>query len=135
MARVTKADLEQLVEVIAGEGYFIEYASGWPRLFLEIDGGAIEEVSPRLPAREMQEWLNGFIKGLAERPCEIEEEEENPEVASPVSSKGFPWAVAVATIGGYRTWAAFPTEAEANRHADYLADKLKWDVEVFNDYD
>ena len=65
MDRVTKVDLEQLVEIIADEGYFIEYAAGRPRLFLDI-GGSVEEVSPRLPAREMQEWLNGFVKGLGE---------------------------------------------------------------------
>ena len=52
MSRITKADLEQLVEVIADEGYFIEYASGRPRFYLDVSG-TFDEVSPRLPSRYM----------------------------------------------------------------------------------
>lgn len=54
-------------------------------------------------------------------------------VTYPVTTREFPWAVAVASIGGYRTWAAFHTKAEANRHARYLADELEWDTKVFDE--
>jgi len=63
MARVTKAYLDQLAVILrtitGDEGYFIEYASGRPRLYLErgsphAAASSVKEVSPRLMARVSQ---------------------------------------------------------------------------------
>jgi hypothetical protein len=82
MGRVTKADLEQLVEVVKtttdDNGYYVEYAYGQPRLYHETGASrGTREVSPRLSARELSYWLEGFIEGLdAPLGCDIEEEED-----------------------------------------------------------
>lgn len=89
MARITKADLDQLVTIIktrtGDDGYFIEYASGRPRLYLGVGdlgmraSGRVREMSPRLTARELSYWLDGFIEGI-EADVEVAEEKvyDNP---------------------------------------------------------
>lgn len=82
MNRVTKADLDQLVTIIESrtgdDGYSIVYAYGRPRLYHET-GTRVVEVSPRLSAREMSLWLDGFIEGIDAVDVEEEEEEhDNP---------------------------------------------------------
>lgn len=143
MARITKADLDQLVTIIRNatgdEGYFIEYASGRPRLYLDV-AGSVEEVSPRLPARELSYWLEGFIEALTRLNPHVPTDVMalvNPAgeeiVTSAVASKDFPWVVGVHSLGGYRTWSTFRTEGEAERHAEYLTENLGWDTEVFEE--
>lgn len=102
--RITKADLESLVEIVkkatGDDGYYVEYAHGQPRLYRETDPdtGAAEEVSPRLPSRELSEWLEGFIEGalqpranphlpldvVAMNPEDVPDEEELIEAARTV---------------------------------------------------
>lgn len=96
MARVTKADLEQLVTIIKAttgdDGYFVEYASGRPRLYHAVPsmwkgGEALETVSPRLSTRELLNWLDGFSEALLtevfeEGSSESEEVRENPSYRS-----------------------------------------------------
>lgn len=140
MTRITKADLDQLVVIIktntGNEGYVIEYASGRPRLYLDDDRG-VREVSPRLPARELSYWLEGFIEGLTSSdnpPLDVVALNPGSDVrlvASPTANEDFPWGVAVDSLGGYRIWAAFRTEDEAIRHAEHLSENLKWDTEIF----
>jgi hypothetical protein len=65
MARITQADLDQLVTVLrnrtGNDSYRIEYAYGRPRLY---QGDNMEiEVSPRLPKRELYQWIDGYIDG------------------------------------------------------------------------
>ena len=72
MARVTKAELDALADIIIyhrrDDGYYVEYAYGQPRLYLITDPatGRVREVSPRLPARELKLWLDGYTTCLIE---------------------------------------------------------------------
>ena len=65
--RTTRKDLEGLATVLnnctnrpAGY-YFVQYAYGQPRL-MAADGS--REVSPRLPAGQLADWLRAFIAGV-----------------------------------------------------------------------
>lgn len=64
--RTKRSDLDELVGIInrylaSGDEHFIQYAYGQPRLFRA--GGSIE-VSPRLSAGELAQWMRAFIKGI-----------------------------------------------------------------------
>ena len=121
MGRITKSDLDQLVVVVrnaAGEeGYAIEYSVGLPRLYL----GA-RDITPRLPARELAAWLEGFIKGLQ---TDVEEEGEEEEVYDNPSYRGYyiypdlaqqEWFI----IKGHFHIATARSEEEAQRTIDDL---------------
>jgi hypothetical protein len=63
--RTTQGELEQIVGVIntmlGVEDYELDRSNGGTRLVR--DGGA-REVSPRLPAGELAQWMRAFIKGI-----------------------------------------------------------------------
>jgi len=62
--RMTKAGLQEIVDVInrrTGGDYELGYAYGRPRL--ERDGGA-REVSPRLSAGQLADWMRAFLEGF-----------------------------------------------------------------------
>ena len=63
MERITKTYLEKRVEMIAR--YYpdisISWAYGRPRVY-NADGS--RELSPRLPMRELDNWLDGFERGF-----------------------------------------------------------------------
>jgi hypothetical protein len=63
--RTTQGELEQIVGVIntmlGVEDYGLDRSNGGTRLVR--DGGA-REVSPRLPAGELAQWMRAFIKGI-----------------------------------------------------------------------
>jgi hypothetical protein len=66
--RTTRAQLDELAEIInrrldlAGDrAYTVEYAYGRPRL--ERAGGSVD-VSPRLPAGELAQWMRAFMGGM-----------------------------------------------------------------------
>ena len=63
--RTTLSELEQIGGVINGmlgvEDYDLDRSNGGTRLVR--DGGA-REVSPRLPAGELAQWMRAFIKGI-----------------------------------------------------------------------
>lgn len=65
MSRTTRAELEELAALInsrlGGGDYAIGYAYGSPRL--ERDGGAVD-VSPRLPAGQLADWMRAFLAGI-----------------------------------------------------------------------
>lgn len=78
MSRTTKAELEVLATVINNRlglwsrtpdhglvaderAYFVQYAYGQPRLMR--DGGAVD-VSPRLPAGQLADWMRAFLDGI-----------------------------------------------------------------------
>lgn len=62
--RTTKHDLdimlERLEHTFPGEGWLIQRAYGKPRL-LRKDGAV--DVSPRLPAGQLEEWISAFLQG------------------------------------------------------------------------
>ena len=62
--RTTRADLQEIVDVInrrTGGDYEISVAYGQPRLVR--DGGA-REVSPRLAAGQLADWMRAFLDGF-----------------------------------------------------------------------
>lgn len=75
--RTTRADLDGLCNIInhallcepgtpctaldPDRAYTVEYAYGRPRLYR--DRGSVE-VSPRLPAGELAQWMRAFIAGI-----------------------------------------------------------------------
>lgn len=80
MKRTTKAELEQMALMINGaaygwlpreeavgpmkpamDEYFVQWAYGQPRLMRA--GGSVE-VSPRLPAGQLRNWLSAFHMGI-----------------------------------------------------------------------
>lgn len=60
--RVTKRELEHTVKVLATRGHniAIAWAYGQPRVTTQDES---KELSPRLPAQEMRQWLDGFEAG------------------------------------------------------------------------
>jgi hypothetical protein len=77
MARTTRADLDQLADIInhallcepgtpcakldPARAFTVEWAYGRPRLFRA--RGSVE-VSPRLTAGELAQWMRAFIDGI-----------------------------------------------------------------------
>ena len=63
MARTSRNELDHLANIISrrtGVAMSIEYAYGKPRLMS--DRGA-RDVSPRLPAGELMQWMSAFLDG------------------------------------------------------------------------
>jgi hypothetical protein len=65
MSRTTRQELDDLAAMInrrlGADDYAIGYAYGSPRL--ERDGGA-RDVSPRLPAGQLADWMRAFLAGI-----------------------------------------------------------------------
>jgi hypothetical protein len=65
--RTTRAQLDELAGIInrtLGGAYSVEYAYGRPRL--ERAGGSVD-VSPRLTAGELAQWMRAYIAGMIAR--------------------------------------------------------------------
>jgi hypothetical protein len=65
MARVTRNELDDLAAMVnrrlGADDYFIQSAYGSPRLMR--DGGS-RDVSPRLPAGQLADWMRAFLAGI-----------------------------------------------------------------------
>ena len=69
MSRTTSKDLDQCATVInnrlSTDTYYVQYAYGRPRLQQRILPGTGErDVSPRLPAGQLEMWMWAFIAGM-----------------------------------------------------------------------
>ena len=65
--RITKSELENRVSRIAKFtklNLCLEYAYGKPRVYISNDDTSYSELSPRLPGRELDIWLDGFESAL-----------------------------------------------------------------------
>lgn len=65
--RTKRSDLDQLARMIdlaletPSGTHFVQYAYGSPRLHR--DGGAVD-VSPRLPAGALADWMRAYLHGI-----------------------------------------------------------------------
>ena len=65
MVRTTRPDLDHLaaiIERLTGQEHRIVYAYGQPRLYRA--GGSVE-VSPRLAAGDLAQWMQAYIAGIS----------------------------------------------------------------------
>lgn len=67
MADTIHGQLKQAVRVLqtttGTDQFYVEYAYGRPRLHYRLKNGGSQEISPRLPARQLTRWIEAFISG------------------------------------------------------------------------
>lgn len=70
MTRTTRADLGSMANAIDDAldlprgTHYVQYAYGEPRLLKDDAEGGAEDVSPRLPAGRLMDWMRAYKSGI-----------------------------------------------------------------------